>query len=171
MTKKDRELFPKNTHSSVSCCCDKCLRRKTTEERLVLAHGFRGFNSWLLDLLQVSEVSARGCLVSLYLDLGWGRARSQAGLLTSRAARKQRRGGMAPNNPLKDTHQCPHSLPWTPPQCSTTSQQCTASQPGFECRHLSSPHATNCLNMSYCVAFVFSESTDLSSQFCQFYLV
>lgn len=72
MTKKDRELFPKNTHSFVSCCCNKCLRRKTTEERLVLAHGFRGFNSWLLAILQVSEVSARGCLVSLYLDLGWG---------------------------------------------------------------------------------------------------
>lgn len=72
MTKKDRELFPKNTHSSVLCCCDKCPRRKTTEERWVLAHGFRGFNSWLLGLLQVSEVSARGCLVSLYLDLVWG---------------------------------------------------------------------------------------------------
>lgn len=93
--------------------------------------GFRGFSSWLLGL----TVSGPG--VRQHITVG---AQSQAGLLTSRAARKQRGGGMAPNNPLKDTHQCPHSLPWTPPQCSATSQQCTASQPGFECRHLSSPH-------------------------------
>lgn len=58
--------------------------------------GFRGFSLWLLGL----TVSGPG--VRQHITVG---ARSQAGLLTSRAARKQRRGGMAPNNPFKDIHQ------------------------------------------------------------------
>lgn len=115
--------------------------------------GFRGFSSWLLGL----TVSGPG--VRQHITVG---ARSQAGLLISSAARKQRGEGMAPNNPFKDTHQ-PSLPPWTPPQFSTTSQQCTGSQPGFQCRLLSRPRPTNCLNMSHCLAFVFSESTDLSS--------